>query len=136
MRTIKFRGKHYIHYHNYATEKHDIVRDVWVYGYYLVNQFGEHTICNDDGAWKVDPETVGQFTGVLDKNGKEVYEGDFLQYHPGGDKRRKAVELVEYVFDESFYGHTGYSVRKNTHDIVIGNLTDNPELITPEKTCA
>jgi hypothetical protein len=58
----------------------------WVYGYYARNVFGDHIIItqdyNQDGSVRrtdtfiVLPETVGQWTGMVDKNEKEIWEGD------------------------------------------------------------
>ena len=71
MREIKFRGKR-------------LDNGEWVYGHYIkVTPYKDvdgHRICTQD-TWDmipVDPASLGQFTGLRDKNGREIYEGDIL----------------------------------------------------------
>lgn len=109
--------------------------------------------CNDVTHYKVDKNTLGQFTGLLDKNGKEIYEGDILR----GDKYPYNCDGVDNYFVEivwadnvcGFYRITiknpNSTVRGTSHgnwepldedDInffeVIGNIHDNPELLKTE----
>ena len=121
MRIIKFRGKR-------------IDNGEWVYGYFTVSAF-----CSEGTYWTIQPtprishkverETVGQFTGLHDKNGKEIYEGDILEDTLG----RKI--LVEYYKDgfwlnASLEGAEWCLRQVNSSSKIIGNIYENPELLT------
>lgn len=101
----------------------------------------------------IDPDTVGQFTGLKDKNGKEIYEGDVVKITERGSFGLEFVGVVVYcdntccfkmeVSDKSVYskgisfkcgmqrmydGH--YTIEWYDEYEVIGNIYDNPELLT------
>lgn len=149
-REIKFRGK--VKHHDPMTNP----ETGWVEGYYfqdLTQGEMRHYIFNCPCSWEVLPETVGQFTGLLDKNGKEIYEGDILR----GDEYPYNCDGVDNYFVEivwadnvcGFYRiihkNSNSTVRGISHgnwneldeeDIksfeVIGNIHDNPELLKTE----
>ena len=54
----------------------------WLYGYYVYNKLQDiHMIVQSNGEmYQVIPETLGQFTGLLDKNDKKIFEGDRVRY--------------------------------------------------------
>ncbi len=110
----------------------------WVYGYYCVNRFDEHTIFLEDEenafAKAVHKESIGQFTGLLDKNGKEIYEGDIVEWQPkNGAKERTVVnwdnERTRFACD--VYGFNEKETKERIE--VIGNIYENPSLLTHKK---
>lgn len=130
MKIIKFRGK-------------TVSKQEWVYGFYLMNDFGEPTICglNEAGKFlveKVIAETVGSFTGLEDRTGKEIYEGDIVRftrkigYGWGNDKGD--ICQVNWFESGSYVGwgfREQVPLTKNKANFIeiIGNIHENPELI-------
>ena len=118
-REIKFRGIR-------------VDNNQWVEGYFFKHwdkcYIAWGTINDNPVLIEVVPETVGQFTGLKDKNGKEIFEGDIVQH-----------DAWDYPFSIIFNTERARFVCKMktslTHHIdnlcltVIGNIHDNPELI-------
>ena len=148
MREILFRGKR-------------IDNGEWVFGHYYTQVFLPDTIEEEwyhfikpigSKSWgevRVIPETIGQYTGLTDKNGKKIFEGDIVQTKSTGLKGEKKYKFVikygEYIPLEyckaiyckwktiGFYAFTGnrdyqLSTCKDLLE-VIGNIHDNPELL-------
>jgi uncharacterized phage protein (TIGR01671 family) len=137
MREIKFRGKR-------------IDTGEWIYGYFTRNDENGNcyitTQTESGGAhpWQVIPETVGQFTGVSDKNGKEIYDRDVLQMFRHSDNTNRHekdfVSKVSFEFG-TFYVLGRYATKQSFLHMarpgqsfeIIGNIHDNPELIHDQK---
>ena len=130
MREIKFRGKR-------------IANGEWVSGDLIENQgrffiyhaTSETTLKDEDNsivvlAEEVNPDTVGQYTGLTDSDGTEIYEGDIFQvkaYEP-----RFEVYFKNGVFEYRQIGSSNrpFPLRRIYFDsFILGNIHDNPELL-------
>ena len=130
MREILFRGKR-------------ADNGKWEYGDLWCNPYGKRVVCivspiNDQGTTggnEVDPETVGQYTGLIDKNGRKIFEGDIL----GGyldDNYPENQTVMEVVWCNCWWGTKEIGCDPDPLEWedgeileIVGNVWDNPELM-------
>lgn len=133
MREILFRGK--------RTDNGEWVKGFYVCvldtHYIMTGKFDSLTngIINSE-AYKVDPDTIGQFTGLTDRNGVKIFEGDIIEFnHPYNGKSIHAVVQDGCGWNLSnFYASCfdcpGCAFSEGTkYMTVLGNIYDNPELL-------
>lgn len=134
----------------------------WVEGYYCKWLKGERIITYSEketnciitwmsnggmSRYEVDPETLCQFTGLTDKNGKRIWENDIIKYHFGEIYAPIKYGYYQNCFDSQKTEHVGFYVdwtgdkciRKDlgywidmVYAMPVGNTFDNPELLQEE----
>ena len=115
MREILFRGK-------------SLDSGEWIEGNYSIMLSGRVAIqpIGRIVTYEVLPTTVGQFTGLLDKNGKKIFEGDIVKYE---NKIYEIKYLEKYARFAPSNEHSVFMVCAFNHLEVVGNIHDNPELL-------
>lgn len=125
MREILFRGK-------FGNE--------WKYGFLSIEPKGlvikEPYKNESSNVWHIDADTVGQYTGLTDKNGTKIFEGDIVKY---GDTVHNVV--LEQRNETAYFGLVystletlSFGYYQDLKQIeVIGNIYDNPELLGDEE---
>lgn len=127
-RIIKFRGK-------------NVHTGQWLYGDYhregkthYITKPGDYLREYAPIEFIVDGTTVGQFTGLLDKNGKEIYEGDILGCPEDNYFLNEAVIFAEGCFMvKDDYTTTPVCAIDTQDRTVIGNIHDNSSLISDKQ---
>ena len=133
MREILFRGK-------LKAENGEFQKGEWVYGDFVTLIDGKEKHPHIYGKGEVKAETIGQFTGLTDKNGTKIFDGDIVEGHCHSQWRHCLQRCVVVYDRDSFKSrhylnfpnekhYFEYKVLFSKDVVVIGNIHDNPELL-------
>ena len=143
MREILFRGKRM---DNGEWVFGDLIREPWGYCIQVVTGSGNEY---SRKKYAITEETVGQYTGLKDKNGNRIWVGDIVQYQFDNDDcpfpNKRTDKIIGKIFFSEFRASFSVTAGRNGSDMVnddlfkyvqngnrvevIGNITDNPELL-------
>ena len=128
MRTIKFRGK--------SKENGE-----WLYGdleYNRQKDIARIHIYNKDGMYEgqeiIDADTIGQFTGLYDCHGKEIYEGDILDFNGIIVEVRFVRGFFAFLADGNLDEELCGDCRTDLFTKVIGNIYENSDMLKVRRT--
>lgn len=151
MREIKFRAMH-----EDGTFRYFTLKDIWINGWYVSEANNDSHIGkakkDQNGTYSIESYIeksyagcfhgkckVDQFTCLLDRHGKEIFEGDVvrqgpnlfvIEFCPGGYQAQKYLELKNgATIKDSTYM---ISILSDEYCEIIGNIYQNPELLEPK----
>ena len=129
MREILFRGKRVYNgewVEGYAFDDDLIESNKMFIGYIVI----ENGMATGQNFYEVIPETVGQYTGLTDKNGKKIFEGDIILYGFIPCVVKYDIENARFMlYEKGVYLRNGFNIDTMKLKEVIGNIHDNPELL-------
>ena len=140
MREILFRGKRVDNgewVEGLLVFKNEI-RVFTTHKWYDEGEEGEYDTTED---LRVIPETVGQYTGLTDKNGKKIFERDIVEFTDKYTRKKGRAEIVfeafKWKYSGCYYGGNPIvwlCIDDGSIEFeIIGNIHDNPELLEQEK---
>ena len=125
-REILFRAKH-IH----AMDSNEHLNGTWVHGY----RSDENYIYDKslEGEFLIDEDTICQYTGLTDKNGKKIFENDIVQvgWYNGTVEYEDGCFVIKWNNIKFLRKDLGYWANLDGFQ-TIGNIYDNPELLEEE----
>ena len=110
----------------------------WVYGYIdlgYMHACKTALISDEKGnnVYKCQYETIGQYTGLTDKNGTKIFEGDILKFLYDENDKKPTFYSIEWKCDRACFGYTETADKMlevdALHCEVIGNIYDNPKIL-------
>lgn len=115
----------------------------WIEGCLYITQRGQYEISRYSKSYDCErytsvviPSTVGQYTGLTDKNGKKIFEGDIIETPDRlvkvvwfADNAQFDLHFIRYKDDVTNTNFKGIHMRDLKEYEVIGNIHDNPELL-------
>lgn len=142
MREILFRGKDYLcnwHYGSLIQEEYfepnwEDLENPKPKNIYTIRYKNENDWVSRYKNIEVMPHTIGQYTGLIDKNGNKIFEGDILKTDFNCDYYKVYFDDCKFYIEDRW----GNEIRTNQSSVtrlkpeIIGNIYDNPELLEVE----
>ena len=130
MREILFRGK-------LKTDNGEYKKGDWVYGDFVTLIDGKEKHLHIYGKGEVKAETIGQYTGLTDKNGTKIFEGDiherdnyfFIVKYGKYNDCETNEDGYGWYFENAYKKCEGFCGDEERYVNIIGNIHDNPELL-------